>query len=76
MNGIRIFTTVLVCALLTSFALAADTIHFREGGGTGYTDVTLRFWRARQTDPAMATTAPSKPPMAAKAPALLNTPGA
>ena len=41
MNGKRILTTVIVCALLASVALAAETIHFREGGGTGYTDVTF-----------------------------------
>ena len=40
MNGTRMFATVAVCALLTSIGLAAEeTIHFREGGGSGYTDV-------------------------------------
>ena len=39
MNGPRMFATLAVCALLASFALAEETIHFREGGGVGYTDV-------------------------------------
>jgi len=42
MNHNTISVAVAVCALLTSFTLAAEeTIHFREGGGTGYTDVTF-----------------------------------
>ena len=37
----RMLTTLAVCALLASFALAEETIHFREGGGSGYTDVSF-----------------------------------
>ena len=40
MDGPRIITTVALCALLVSSADATEeTIHFREGGGSGYTDV-------------------------------------
>jgi len=40
MNMARLFTMALVCALLAGFAQATEeSIHFREGGGSGYTDV-------------------------------------
>ena len=32
---------MLLCLCLAAAAMAADTVHFREGGGTGYTDVTF-----------------------------------
>lgn len=32
---------VMGCFLLTAGQAAEETIHFREGGGTGYTDVTF-----------------------------------
>jgi len=39
MDLTRIISTIAVCTLLASFSPAADTIHFREGGGGSYTDV-------------------------------------
>jgi len=41
MDALRLALAVLLCAWMATTAIGAETIHFREGGGTGYTDVTF-----------------------------------